>query len=100
MVLKFATLIILALALGATVLSMRQHRIATANQMIQLHRTIHRSHCSLWDSQLAISRQLEPDTLLQAIAESSLQLEPITPGTEAVRPMLLAHASDHRRAGG
>ena len=98
MPLKSAVLIVASVLLAATLLSMRQHRVATGNQMILLHREIQRCRQSLWDLQLEISRQLEPNMLMDAIAESRLQLEPIIISSmPETSHLLLASANDHRR---
>ena len=79
---KLLTLIVFIIAIGAALLGMRQYRLNIQGDMTRLHHEMNQSRKELWDMQVRIARQTEPQALRQAVQRAQLELEPITPATQ------------------
>lgn len=76
---KLATLLMIAIVVGAVLLALRQQRLQLMHEMVQVHSQIDRSRQAIWDYQVKITERTEPNRLRDVIARHRLQLEPAVP---------------------
>lgn len=91
---KTLALVIAATAIGAAMLGLRQQRLATMHQMVELHRQMEHTRRSMWDTQTQIARQTRPAELRERIERANLKLEPLMPR----EPSLAASPEQSRSA--
>jgi hypothetical protein len=94
---KYLALIVFGVVVGATAMSIRQHRLETSHEMVRLFRQINQHRQSLWALQARIANNIDPTSLHQAIERAQLDLEPWTTPPEADRTSLAAVEAPHGR---
>lgn len=74
---KLALSLIVATAIGAALLGLRQQRVQTVSQMAALHASMNSTRQSMWDTQVRIAQHANPQQLKDALERAGLQVEPI-----------------------
>jgi hypothetical protein len=77
MLAKLIVLIVSVAALSASVLVVRQERLAAVGEMADALRRSERADRELWRLRVEIARDLEPETLNAAILDTLGPMEPI-----------------------
>ena len=83
MYLKALAIIIFAAAIAMALVTLRHQRLEMMNEMTRLHSQMNRSRQGVWDYQVRIAGKSDPIALAQAIQRAKLNLEPMTPGSNA-----------------
>jgi len=71
-------LVLFAILLGMSLFVLRQQRLHLMNQVAVVYGQIQRSRQELWDLQVRIAEQAQPQKLREAIWRTRLDLEPAT----------------------
>lgn len=74
---KLAIAILVATAIGAGLLGLRQQRVQTVNRMAMLHSQMNRTRQSMWDTQVRIAEFANPARLREAMARAGVAVEPL-----------------------
>ena len=74
---KLLTFMGCLIAIGGTLLGMRQYRQSLRHDMTRMHAEMNEARKDIWDLHVRISERIEPKRLQETIAETDLKLEPI-----------------------
>jgi hypothetical protein len=74
---KLAVSLIVAAAIGAALLGLRQQRVQTVSHMAALHAKMNGTRQSMWDTQVRIAQHANPQRLREALQRAGVEVEPI-----------------------
>lgn len=74
---KLALSLIVATAIGAALLGLRQQRVQTVSRMAALHAAMNSTRQTMWDTQVRIAQHANPQQLKEALQRAGVAVEPI-----------------------
>ena len=83
MLAKLITVVIVATAVAAVLLGLRQQRLQLMHEMAAMHSRINDNRQVMWDLQVRIAERTQPEALHAALARAELEVQPIVPDTPA-----------------
>jgi hypothetical protein len=83
---KVFTVIVLAIAMGMTLLVLRQRRVDAMYEMAAMHRQMTQARQSVWDYQTRIGEHMAPSRLETALDSAEVVVESIIPSPEPTQP--------------
>lgn len=79
MFIKVTTVILLAIATGMMLLTLRQRRVDAMYEMAAMHRQMHTARESVWDYHTRIGEDMAPARLEAALNDADVRVESLTP---------------------
>jgi len=80
---KVTTVILLAIATGMMLLTLRQRRVDAMYEMAAMHRQMRIARESVWDYHTRIGEDMAPARLEAALKDADIRVESLTPMPES-----------------